>query len=32
MKPRDTLNQLKPYIPGTTMPGGIKLSSNENPL
>ncbi|MEE8440794.1 MAG: histidinol-phosphate transaminase [Spirochaetia bacterium] len=32
MKPRSALNKLEPYIPGKTISGGIKLSSNENPL
>ncbi|MCK4513985.1 MAG: aminotransferase class I/II-fold pyridoxal phosphate-dependent enzyme, partial [Spirochaetaceae bacterium] len=32
MKPRAALNQLEPYIPGKAISGGMKLSSNENPL
>jgi len=32
MKPRDALRELEPYIPGKAITGGIKLSSNENPL
>ena len=32
MKPRAALNQLEPYVPGKAISGGIKLSSNENPL
>ena len=32
MIPRKVLEGLKPYAPGRSIAGGIKLSSNENPL
>lgn len=32
MKTRPVLEQLEPYVPGKSVAGGIKLSSNENPL
>lgn len=32
MKPRSILSALEPYVPGRSIDGGIKLSSNENPL
>ena len=32
MIPRPVLSSLEPYVPGARTPGGIKLSSNENPL
>ena len=32
MKTRAVLGQLHPYVPGERITGGIKLSSNENPL
>ena len=32
MKARSILSELKPYVPGKRITGGIKLSSNENPL
>jgi len=32
MKPRSVVHDLEPYVPGVSIPGGIKLSSNENPL
>ncbi len=32
MKTRAVLSQLRPYVPGKRIAGGIKLSSNENPL
>ncbi|MFW6288798.1 MAG: histidinol-phosphate transaminase [Spirochaetota bacterium] len=31
MKTRSILEHLEPYVPGKRIPGGIKLSSNENP-
>lgn len=32
MRPRRVLESLEPYVPGKRVAGGIKLSSNENPL
>ncbi len=32
MIPRNALRDLEPYIPGKAISGGMKLSSNENPL
>ncbi|MFW5826410.1 MAG: histidinol-phosphate transaminase [bacterium] len=32
MKRRSVLDELEPYVPGKRITGGIKLSSNENPL
>ncbi len=32
MRTRAVLGQLHPYVPGERIAGGIKLSSNENPL
>jgi histidinol-phosphate aminotransferase len=32
VKPRAVLSRLEPYVPGKRIRGGIKLSSNENPL
>lgn len=32
MKRRTVLDELEPYVPGKRITGGIKLSSNENPL
>ncbi len=32
MKTRAVLERIEPYTPGTRIPGGIKLASNENPF
>lgn len=32
MKIRSLVSTLEPYVPGSSVPGGYKLSSNENPL
>lgn len=32
MKLKENIASMKPYVPGKTIPGAVKLSSNENPL